>query len=71
MQNAWLLVVVSALIAGCGLTQTGAAAANGGTVEAQQAAGARRTEERVRAQVETANQEAAERARAAVDAATR
>jgi len=71
MQRAWMLVVVSALLAGCGLAQTGATAANGGAAEAQQVAAARRTEENVRAQVDTANQQAAERERAAVDAATR
>ena len=66
-----LLLLLSALLGGCGLTETGAAAAGSAAAGAQQAAQARQTEERVRQQIETTNQEAVDRERAAADAASK
>lgn len=58
----WLL---PAVLSGCGLAGTGTAAAGGAAAEAQQAAQARQTEQRVRDQIDTANRLAEEQRRAA------
>jgi hypothetical protein len=64
-----LLSCVALLISGCGLAGSGAAGTAGAASEAQQAAQARQTEDRVRAQIESAQQQAAEqRQKAEADA---
>jgi hypothetical protein len=68
----WRVLVLAgscAAVVGCGLAGTGAAGASGGAAEAQQAAQSRQAEERVRQQIESINEEAAARERAAADAA--
>ena len=64
-----VLVCSCAMVGGCGLTDTGAAAASGGGAAAQQAAQAPQKEQRLKQQIESVNQEAVERERAAADAA--
>ncbi len=49
-------MVLSAMLAGCGLAETGAAAAAGGASQAQQAREAKQTEARVQQQVDAAVQ---------------
>jgi hypothetical protein len=72
MRVAWLLASLSAALGGCGLADSGAAATAGGSVSAaEQAAAARQAQERIRQQIESANQQALERERAAADAAAR
>ena len=59
-----LLALVSCL-AGCGLAGSGAAATAGAASEAQQAAQATQAEARVKQQIDTSYQQAAEQRRAA------
>jgi len=49
-------LVLSAMLTGCGLAETGAAAAAGGASQVQQAREAKQTEERVQKQVDAALQ---------------
>jgi hypothetical protein len=49
-------MVLSAMLAGCGLAETGAAAAAGGASQVQQAREAKQTEARVQQQVDAAVQ---------------
>ena len=49
-------LVFSAMLAGCGLAETGAAAAAGGASQVQQARDAKQTEARVQQQVDAAVQ---------------
>lgn len=64
-----VLTCVALLISGCGLAGTGAAVTASGASEAQQAAQAKQTEDRVRAQIGAAQQQAAEqRQKAEADA---
>jgi hypothetical protein len=57
--------VVGALLAGCGLAETGAAAAAGGVSQVEQARQAKQTEARVQKQLDAAYQQAADQRRAA------
>ena len=57
--------VLAAALAGCGLVDTGASAAAAGQSAEQQAAQARRDEERVRQGIDAANRTAEEQRRAA------
>jgi hypothetical protein len=59
------LFVLLAALGGCGLVETGASTAASGESAAQQAAQARRDEDRVRQQIDAANRVAAEQRRAA------
>ena len=54
---------------GCGVAETGTAAAAGGSAEVQQAAQAKQTEERVKAQLDAAQAEAARQRAAQEEAA--
>ena len=58
-------LVVGALLAGCGLAETGAAAAAGGASQAEQARQGKRTEAQVQKQLDAAYQQAADQRRAA------
>jgi len=58
-------MVLSASLAGCGLAETGAAAAAGGASEVQQARQAKQIEAQVQKQVDAAVQQDADRRRAA------
>lgn len=58
------IIILSSTLAACGLAETGAAAAAGGSAEVQQAQQAKATEERVK-QVEAAVQQASDRQHAA------
>jgi hypothetical protein len=58
-------MVLSAMLTGCGLAETGAAAAAGGASQVQQAREAKQTEERVQKQVDAALQLDAQHRRAA------
>ncbi|HYL02793.1 MAG TPA: hypothetical protein VEU54_05190 [Steroidobacteraceae bacterium] len=69
LQRLAAALALSGLLSGCGLGGTGAAGAAGASAETQQAAQARQTEERVRADIDAAQDQAAERRRAAEDAA--
>lgn len=71
MERILLLACLCAALGGCGLADTGAAAAGSAASAAQEAQDARRTEERVRQRIEAANKEAAERERAAAEDASR
>ena len=77
MTQAWTfalsaaLLSASATLGGCGLAETGATAASAADAQAQPAAQARQMEQRVKQRVEEANSQAADRERAAVDAAGR
>ena len=64
-----MLIGVAALLAGCGLAETGAAAAAGGASAVEQAKQAKATEDRVRQQVEDAQKASDERLKAAEQAA--
>jgi hypothetical protein len=59
------LVVLLGSLGGCGLVDSGAAAAASGESAAQQATQARHDEDRVREQIDAANRVAAEQRRAA------
>lgn len=59
MARTLAMVTLASLLTGCGLAGTGAAGAAGGASEVQQAAQARQTEEHVREQLNTAQDEAA------------
>jgi hypothetical protein len=65
MRYALALSLLLAVLSGCGLAGTGAAAAGGAAAEAQQAAQARQTEQRVKDQIDAANRLAEEQRRAA------
>jgi hypothetical protein len=71
MRVACLLATLSTALGGCGLADSGAAAAGGASAAAEQAAEARQAQERIRQQIESANQQALERERVAADAAAR
>lgn len=58
-------MVLSATLAGCGLAETGAAAAAGGASAVEQARQAKQTEAQVQQQVNAAVQQDADRRRAA------
>ncbi len=70
MERILLLACLCAALGGCGLADTGAAAAGSAASAAQEAQDARRTEQRVRQQIEAANKEA-ERERAAAEDASK
>jgi hypothetical protein len=57
--------ILSATLAGCGLAETGAAAAAGGASQVEQARQAKETEARVKRQVEAAVQQDTDRRHAA------
>jgi hypothetical protein len=57
--------MVGALSAGCGLAETGAAAAAGGVSQAEQARQAKQTEAQVQKRLDAAYQQAADQRRAA------
>lgn len=64
----WCAVFIAAgALSGCGLAETGTAAGAGAASQAQQAASAKRSEERVKQQIDDAYSHAAEQ-RAAADA---
>jgi len=67
--GATVLLAAAVPIAGCGVAETGAAAAAGASAELEQARQARQTEARVRQQLDAAYQQSAERLKAA-DAAS-
>jgi hypothetical protein len=71
MQRMLLLTGFCAMLAGCGLTETGAAAAGGSAAEAQQAAQAREKQQHLKQQLEQLNQQAADRQRDSADAASK
>ncbi len=71
MRVAWLLATLSAALGGCGLADSGVAAAGGAASAAEQAAEARQAQARIHQQIESANQQALERERAAADAAAK
>ena len=58
-------IVLSSTLTGCGLAETGAAAAAGGASEVQQVKQAKATEERVKKEVEAAVQQNTDRQHAA------
>jgi len=58
-------LLVGALLAGCGLAETGAAAAAGGASQVEQVRQAKQTEARVQKQLDAAYQQAADQRRAA------
>jgi len=58
-------IVLSSTLSACGLAETGAGAAAGGSAEVQQARQAKATEEQVQKQVEAAVQQAADKQRGA------
>jgi hypothetical protein len=66
---ALLALAGCALLNGCGLAETGAAAAAGGVSAAEQAKQAKETEDKVRRDIEAAQQAADERLKAADQAA--
>ena len=57
--------LVGALLVGCGLAETGAAAAAGGVSQAEQVRQAKQTEARVQQQLDAAYQQAADQRRKA------
>lgn len=57
------LVALLLTLSGCGVAETGTAAAAGAASEAQQAAQARQTEQQVRQQIDAASQQAADQRR--------
>jgi len=59
------ILAVGAMLGGCGLAETGAAAAAGGASQAEQVRQAKETEARVRKQLDAAYQQAADQRRAA------
>lgn len=64
----WFAIYVATLaLSGCGLAETGTAAGAGAASQAQEAASAKRTEERVKQQIDAAYSDAAQQ-RAAADA---
>jgi hypothetical protein len=68
LRSAVLLIatmVLSTTLVGCGLAETGAAAAAGGASQVEQARAAKQTEARVHKQVDAAIQQDADRRRAA------
>jgi hypothetical protein len=65
MGRVWALTALMLALSGCGLAETGTAAATGAAAEAQQAAQAKSTEERVQQRVDAANQQAADQRAAA------
>jgi uncharacterized protein YceK len=67
MRRVVILLCVFTLVAGCGLAETGTAAATSSTSAAQQAAQAQQTEARVRQNIDAAYQQAAQQ-RAAAEA---
>lgn len=60
---------MAAMLSGCGLAETGAAAAAGGASAAEQAKQAKETEDKVRRDIEAAQQAADEKLKAAEQAA--
>jgi predicted dienelactone hydrolase len=66
MGRPWALLAVVTLLGGCDLGGSGAAATAGSASAAQQAGEARKSEDRVRQQIDAANRQAAEQ-RQAVD----
>jgi len=69
MHRILVFAALCPLLGGCGVAETGVAAAGGSSAEVQQAAQARQQEERVRQQVEAIQQQATDRTRAAADTA--
>jgi hypothetical protein len=65
MHRVLTIFVLLAAVGGCGLVETGASATAAGESAAQQAAQARRDEQRVREQIDAANRVAEEQRRAA------
>jgi hypothetical protein len=65
MRRVWALLTLTMALAACGVAGTGAAGAAGAAAEAQQAAQARQTEERVKQQIDAAQQQGADQRRAA------
>jgi hypothetical protein len=65
MGRVWALLASMLSLSGCGLAETGTAAATGASAQAQQAAQAKTTEERVKQQVDAAYQQAADQRAAA------
>ncbi len=60
-----ILVVVGAMLGGCGLAEMGAAAVAGGASQAEQVRQAKETEARIHKQLDAAYQQAADQRRAA------
>lgn len=69
MIRTMMILVASAMLGGCGLAETGAAAAATGASAAEQARQAQQIEEKVRAQLDAAQQAAAQSREAAEKAA--
>jgi hypothetical protein len=69
MGRVWALLTLMLTLAGCGLAGTGAAGASGAAAEAQQAAQAKQTEDRVKQQIDAAQQQASDQRHAAEAAA--
>ena len=69
MRRVWALLTLLLALAGCGVAGTGAAPATRAVAEAQQAAQARQTEDRVKQQIDAAEQQGADQRRAAEAAA--
>jgi hypothetical protein len=65
MGRAWALYVLLVILGGCGVAGSGAATTAGAQSATQQGSEARRTEDRVRQQIDAAYQQAAEQRRAA------
>ncbi|HEY8052001.1 MAG: hypothetical protein ACHQD6_00470 [Steroidobacterales bacterium] len=65
MRNALAACLLLTSLSGCGLAETGAAAAGGAAAQAQQAAQARQVEQRVTEQIGAADKVAEEQRRAA------
>jgi hypothetical protein len=69
MGRVWALLTLLLAVAGCDVAGTGAASATGAAAEAQQAVRAKQTEDRVKPQIDAAEQQAADQRRAAEAAA--
>jgi hypothetical protein len=65
MLRTTLIVLTSFSLCGCGLAETATTGATGAAAEAQQASQAQQTEQRVKDQVQAAQQQDAERRHAA------
>lgn len=65
MERTWALLVLPALLVGCGVAGTGAAGSSAAESAAQQAAQGRAAQDEVRRQIDAAYSQAAEQRRAA------
>ena len=66
MLKSLAVLALAGLLAGCGLAETGAAAAAGGVSKAEEARQAKQTEARIQQQIDAANAQAQQQRRARV-----